>query len=162
MSHEGFIEVADEAIDILKKLTGNYPHLVSPHVKAAIDNWEKHVYSRIDAEQAAADLERAEEEALSRLAAELIETHQMEDVLELLSEKFSITVDYQRLIGLIGKDSYVHALRREVSVLEANAISLEQMAQLWNGMGKPVLGGGRWTASKISLITKPPEESFHG
>ncbi len=150
LSHAGFIAVAEEAIDILKKLSGSYPHLVSPYVEVAIDNWEKHRHST----QAATDLKRAEEQALSRVASALIETHQMEDVLQLLSAEFSLEIDYEYLISLVGRKRYISALRREADELMSNSISLEQMAQLWNSMGKPVLGGGRWTASNVSMITE--------
>ncbi len=117
LSHAGFISVAEEAVVILRKLAGIYPHLVSPLVDAAVDNWEKRISNGLEARRAAAEIKRAEEEALSRLASELIETHQMEDVLQLLSEEFSIEIDYQQLINLVGKDQYINALRREASEL---------------------------------------------
>lgn len=152
MGHTGFLEVAEDAIVILKRLKEHYPDLVSPHVDAALENWGKRIYSGIGAREAAAELRHAEEGSLSLLASELIENHQMEDVLQMLSEEFSIDVDYDRLIDLVGKDQYISALRREVGELVDNSVSMEQIAELWNGIGKPTLGGLRWTAEIISSI----------
>lgn len=153
LSHAGFIAAAEEGIAILQRMSHIYPHLVSPLVGTAINNWEKRISSRLDAMQVAADIKRAEEEALSRLASELIETHQMEDVLQLLSEEFSIEINYEQLISLIGKDRYINALRREADELSQHLITHGQIAQLWNNMGKPALGGRRWTVGSIASLT---------
>lgn len=152
MDHMGFLEVAEEAIAILKRLKELYPDLVSPQVDAVMDNWDNHFQSGIDTREAAAELRQAEDESLSLLASDLIASHQMEDVLQMLSEEFSIDVDYDRLIGLIGKERYTSALRSEFNEMVTNSISVEQIAELWNGMGKPVIGGQRWTAEIVSAI----------
>jgi hypothetical protein len=158
LNHPGFITIAEEAITLLKRLSDDYPHLVSPSVEEAIDNWEKRITSRMEAERAKAEIARAEEEALARLAADLIQTHQMEDVLQMLSDEYSITIDYRRLIDLIGKERYIDALQREATLLKNNSISPEQMAELWNSMGKPALGDERWAADDITSILQPVAE----
>ncbi|MDJ0806918.1 MAG: hypothetical protein QNJ78_08815 [Gammaproteobacteria bacterium] len=139
---------------MLKRLSDLYPHLISPHVLAAIDNWENCLFASREQEQRAADLQQAEEEALSRLALELLQTQQMEDVMQQLSEEFSVPMDYQHLIDLVGREAYLEALDKEVEVLKENSISLEQTAQLWNGMGKPVPGGGHWSESAIRSLVR--------
>ena len=76
----------------------------------------------------------------------------VEDVMQMLAEKFSLEVDYEQLIGLIGNDRYLKALKREVVELEINSISNEQMASLWNSLGKPALGGERWTIEAVAAL----------
>lgn len=152
MSHAEFIAVAEEAVGVLKKLKGKYPHLVSPYVEAAINNWDKYFSGGFHEAQVKSKMERAEREALARLAAELLKTHQMEDVLQQLSEEFSVSIDYIQLIDLIGKDAYMISLSSEIALLEENSISREQIAELWNNLGKPVLGGVRWTESDVSSL----------
>jgi hypothetical protein len=101
---------------------------------------------------AAADIRRAENEALAKVACDLLATHQMEDVMQLMSEKFSVEISYQRLIELIGQEQYVDALCSEVEIMMRNSVSLEQAAQLWNSMGRPSLGEERWTEGSIISI----------
>ncbi|MEN8168571.1 MAG: hypothetical protein ABFR65_13990 [Pseudomonadota bacterium] len=149
-----FLEIADKAVAHLERLMHYYPHQVSSHVKSAVENWEDRTQSRGSIEMALVDLKMAEDEALSATAAELLESHQMEDVMEMLAEQFSMEVDYARLIALVGKGCYTSALRREVNELKMNSISFDQMANLWNSMGKPSLGGDRWTAQSISMLAE--------
>ena len=149
-----FLEIADVAAVQLERLMRNYPHLVSSHVKSAVESWEERTHRRGGIEMALVDLKMAEDEALSAAAAELLESHQMEDVMEMLAEQFSTDVDYDRLIALVGKGCYTSALRRVANELKMNAISFDQMVDLWNGMGKPTLGSDRWTAQSISMLTE--------
>lgn len=149
-----FLEIADVAAVQLERLMRHYPHLVSSHVKSAVENWEERTQRRGSIEMALVDLKMAEDEALSAAAAELLESHQMEDVMEMLAKQFSTDVDYERLIALVGKDRYISALRHEASELKMNSISFDQMVDLWNGMGKPSLGGDRWNTQSISMLTE--------
>lgn len=150
-----FLAAAGDAVGQLKRLIELYPHLVSPHVKDAVNNWPSMQYAGGEAiETVALDLKAEQEEAILNLANELIETLQVEDVMQILTEKFSVEMDYNRLIGLVGDDRYTQALKREVAELEINSISIEQMANLWNSLGKPALGNDRWTTATVSALAK--------
>jgi len=150
----GFLAAADEAVVHLQRVMGLYPHLVTPHLKNAVSNWASMRLAKEEMEAAALAMKAAQEEALKKLANELIEKYQVEDVMQMLAEKFSLEVDYDRLIGLIGADRYAQALKREVVELEINSISPEQMADLWNSLGKPALGDERWTTEAVAALTE--------
>lgn len=150
----GFLAVAGDAVEHLKRLMEQYPHLVSPHVKNAVNSWSDAQHAGGDIEIVACDLKAAQEESLVDLAIELIEKHQVEDVMHMLAEKFSLEVDYNRLIELVGDDRYIQALKREVVELEINSVSNEQMANLWNSLGKPALGKDRWTTEAVSALAE--------
>jgi hypothetical protein len=152
--HSKFIAVADDAVNHLRYLIQNLPHLVTPDVKAAIEQWDKLKQWRGSIEFVKSAQNVVDQAQLAKTAIELLEDHQMEDVMEMLAEQYYIDMDYPRLIGLIGQSRYRHALRHESRELQNNAISFDQMASLWNSLGKPALGGERWTAHSISLLVE--------
>lgn len=154
MDHTRFLQVAEEAYEHLERLKDLYPHLVSSHVESAMNNWRQRISSGMDVRAVAADIKQAEDEALAKAASELMQTHQLEDVLQLLSESFSFEVDYARLLGLVDQRLYVDALRRDINELLRNSVSLEQAAQLWNSMGRPSLGGEQWSEESVSAIMR--------
>ena len=147
-----FLVVADEAVGYLQRLVSEYPHLASREVKAAIETWSNLKEKKGSLEITKPKEKAVQNELLSEEAVALMQEHQMEDVMEMLAEKFSIELDYVGFIGLIGNDRYRGALRHEAREMRKNAISFQQMADLWNSMGKPALGGDRWTAHSISTF----------
>jgi phage-related minor tail protein len=149
-----FLMIADAAAEHLRRLIPQFPHLVTDEVKAAVENWDKFKQWRGSIEITKHEHKHVDQELLVKTAIDLLEHHQMEDVMELLAEQFSIEMDYPRLIGLIGKARYRHALRHETSELQSNKISFEQMAELWNSLGKPAFGNERWTAHSISMLVE--------
>jgi len=154
VEHAKFLMVADDAVDHLRNLIKHFPHLVTPEVKAAVEDWDQFKQRRGSIELVRPLHVAVDHELMAKTANELLEKHQMEDVMDLLKEQFSIDVDYPKLIGLIGKTRYRRALRQESRELKKNAISFEQMADLWNSLGKPAMGGERWTAQSISMLTE--------
>lgn len=152
MDQSNFIAIADEAVEHLRRLIPQFPHLVTPEVREAVENWGKFKQSLGGIAIGKSKRDINLHELLTKTALELLEAHQMDDVIEMLAQQFSIEMDYPRLIGLIGKTRYRTALRRESLELQKNSISFEQMAHLWNGMGKPAFGGNRWTAHSVSML----------
>jgi hypothetical protein len=154
VEHSKFIAVADNAVDHLRYLLQHFPHLVTPEVKAAIKRWDKFKHWRGSIEIIKPTRKVEDPALLAKTALDLLEDHQIEDVMEMLAEQFTIDMDYPRLIGLIGQTRYRYALRRESRELQNNSISFEQMANLWNSLGKPALGVDRWTAHSISMLAE--------
>ncbi len=149
-SDHRFLMIADEAVDHLERLMKRFPHLASEHVQDAVENWQKRGSGGIEMVMPGAEADP--DEALAESAIALIQDHMVEDVMDRLAEENDVEVDYDRLIGLVGKDRYIGALRREIIELRANSVSMEQMAELWNSLGKPALGQEQWTARTISLL----------
>ncbi len=135
-----FLKVADEAADHLRCLMQQFPHLATSDIKAVVDNWGSFKQRRCSIETTKPEHKMIDQELLLHTAIRLLEDHQMEDVIELLCDQFSLEMDYSRFIGLIGKTRYRQALRHEARELQSNSISFEQMADLWNSMAKPAFG----------------------
>lgn len=149
----GFIETAREAVTQLKRLVHEYPTLTTLNVRQAIETWDEDIFRKRGPIWLEQQRKRKERDALERRAVELIETHQMEDVLDMLGLEFERKIDYQDLIDLCGRERYIAALRREGMELKANSISPQQTADLWNSAGKPAVGGKHWNAIAVSVLT---------
>lgn len=152
--HTKFLIVAEEAVRQLRRFQGQYPHLTTPEVNIAVEQWGKFKQIRGSLDISSKKEKTGQFDNLSKMAVELMHEHQIEDAMEILAERFSMELDYKKFIGLIGKERYRGALRHEARDLRSNAISFQQMADLWNSMGKPALGGERWTAHSVSLLAE--------
>jgi hypothetical protein len=87
---------------------------------------------------------------LQSIAADLLTSMPPEDVIQYLAERYGAKLDLHQLIQLAGEQDYLKALGREAAEFEMNRISPEQMAELWNGAGRPAPGGGLWNAKKVA------------
>jgi hypothetical protein len=147
-----FIDAAREAVGQLKKLTRDFPHLTTRPVKQAIETWNDDLFHRGELIWEEHQRVQAEKSAMEQRAIELIETHHVDDTLDMLSSEFGKEMNYYDIIEFTGKDRYIAALRREAIELQVNSVSPEQTAELWNSCGKPTVGGERWNATGVSVL----------
>ena len=153
VNHTAFLTIAEEAVAHLKRMKHDYPRLVTPQVISALENWSRLERDRGSVGLVAKDLKAMQRQALETTAIELIGKHQLEDVLEILKEEFAADLGYAGLIDLVGEDRYRVALQSEAAEMKRNAVSFAQMAELWNGMGKPAFGNERWTKLAVSTLS---------
>lgn len=154
------MSIVEEAVIHLAQMMDENPDLSTDNTRKAVDNWSTqlpHLGDKIRQMRQGGDA--SENDVIKMDAAKWIKTHQVEDVIDLLANKHNELVGYQQLIDLVGKQAYRDALRREAIELEENKISKVQMADLWNSMEKPALGGLRWNVEMISALI---EESASG
>ncbi|MEJ2529399.1 MAG: hypothetical protein P8179_13380 [Candidatus Thiodiazotropha sp.] len=147
-----FLVVAREAVDQLKKLTKDFPHLSSVPVRDAIENWNEDLFRRGELIWEEQQRIKAEKSAVELRAIELIEECHVDDVIDMLSSEFAQEFDYHDLIDRVGKNRYIAALRREAVELQINCVTPEQTAELWNSCGKPPVGGERWNEVGVSVL----------
>jgi hypothetical protein len=53
---------------------------------------------------------------------------------------------------MVGKQPYIGSLKKEVGFLHNNGISNEQIAELWNELGRPGPSGADWTKETVTLV----------
>ncbi|MCU7843985.1 MAG: hypothetical protein KZQ93_09115 [Candidatus Thiodiazotropha sp. (ex Monitilora ramsayi)] len=149
-----FIDVAREAVSQLRRLSKDFPQLTSQHVKIALETWDEDMFRKGELVWLEKERKRLERNAMESRAVELIEAQMMDDALDMMNEEFSRDMGYDALIDLVGRERYISALQREAIELKHNSISPEQTADLWNSCGKPPVGGGRWTATAVSVLMR--------
>jgi len=153
VDQSGFLVVAEEAVMHLRRLIQEFPQLTSPQVVEAVENWQQRVeWRKGELELRASGPKAVERDTLQAAALGLLDDYLLDDVLEMVNQEFTTQLDYFGLLQLVGGDAFQAALRREARELEANAVSREQTAQLWNSLGKPALGGTRWTVHAVTQL----------
>ena len=147
-----FLDAANDAVEQLKKLSKEYPHLVTKPVLQAIENWDDDLFRR--GELIWEEYQRVirEKNAVELRVMELVDTHHVDDTIDIITNEFGKEFDYYDLINIAGKDRYIEALTREAAELKINSVSPEQTADLWNSSGKPTIGGDRWNATAVSVL----------
>jgi len=89
---------------------------------------------------------------LIQLCSRILEEHSLEDASDILLRNHGIDIPVSKLINTVGKQSYLDAMRREVSFLRENGISSAQVAELWNELDRPGPDSGPWTEAGVSLL----------
>jgi hypothetical protein len=147
-----FIKIAREAVDQLKRISRDFPQLASKQVRVAVETWDEDMFKKGELVWLQREHKRLLRSAMEARAEELVETALLDDALEMMNEEFDREMGFDALIDLVGRDRYTKALRREAVEFKENFISPEQIAELWNGSGKPSLGDGRWTATAVKVL----------
>jgi len=162
--YQTFLTTAEEVAQRLECLMEAFPELASDQTKAAVDNWRRQAVTLtlpVPDASAEGDLVGDTRERLSgsgpqdqiaREAIELVAIHSIKDAMDLLIERFGVTLDYAQLIDLIGIDHYRQVLRREAVELQQNKVSLLQTSELWNSMGRPAMGDALWGPKGVSML----------
>jgi hypothetical protein len=160
------IDALDACADHLEKLNAKFPKLACDVTHEGVENWRKrqvHFSINYEEKDHGAPIElgagdvietEAETEDLGELARELLEANNVDDVVDVLTQDYDPDMSVSKLIELVGNGSYVAALKREVSFLEENAVTFEQIAELWNQLDRPALGGDKWTARSVSILAE--------
>ncbi len=170
-SHGTFFFAADAMAKRLEHLMEAFPKLVNSQVEEAVNNWRRQTVALslsapgsagnidVGGEKGAVSPSETIPDQIASEAIELIASYSIEDVMDILTEDFGITLDYAQLIDLIGIERYQHALHGEAIELQQNKVSLLQTSELWNSMGRPALGDALWGPQRVSILLER-QESF--
>jgi hypothetical protein len=145
---------AREAIGHLRRITHEFPHLSTRSVRVALENWDEDMFRKGELILVQKQRAKAEQDAMEQRAVELIDNNFTDDVLDMLNREFPKDLDFSDLVDMVGKDRYIAALAREAVELQAQSVSAEQAAELWNSCGKPPVGGERWTTAGVEVLMK--------
>ena len=145
----------DDCAECLERLNKQFPHLASENSTSGVEHWrQRRIRSNIH------DMSEAPAEPVmpadggKALALELLQSHGLEDVLDILRDEHRIDLTLPQLIHLVGKQAYRGSLGRDAQELMRNAISYEQIASLWNELDRPALGSARWNARSVSMLVE--------
>jgi len=149
--HMGLVHAVDACAERLHALNEQYPDLASSASTDGVMHWRKRrVQHRLRKQEPAAEATSGPD--IKSVALGLLKRNGLEDVLDILLEKHSIDLSLPKLIQLIGKEAYIAALKRGAGQLLQNAISYEQIANLWNDLDRPALGSASWNSRTISVL----------
>ncbi|MCP3662648.1 MAG: hypothetical protein GY696_09165 [Gammaproteobacteria bacterium] len=149
------IKAANRIANRLEIFNKRFPSLATEVTQASLEEWQniQHQYGSVEMEKSSAE-EEVVQEKLRALAIELLESHGLEDVQDMLLSEYQMEIETKDLVELVGNDSYMKMLRRDASQLLANAISYDQVATLWNDLNRPSLGADHWNAQSVSILVE--------
>ena len=154
----------DACADRLDELHQTYPHLSSQDIEQSVAYWRK-VRPGIEIEtstkpkgEGKVTIEQPDQSAaqnrdkVRQIAVDLLNDNGLEDTLDILHSKHNVDLTIKNLVALVGKTIYLSALQQDAKMLRQNAISYDQIAELWNDLERPASGGTVWTAKTVSLL----------
>jgi len=142
------LEVVNAALGILERFNRQDSQLATPLTRATEHEVRMHL-QRLE-------VSPAPEKGLEvvEIVRALLQKHTPEDTITILSSEHDLDCDLNGLAHLAGVDAYLGCLAEEARVLLRNAISHEQIADLWNESGRPAPGSPFWDHSLIEEILK--------
>ena len=160
------METVDACADRLNELNDRFPELSSIEMKESVDFWRRvrpkgsiEVVEPPKSDMMPVEIEVAEKptqeenrEKVRRIAMDLLRSNGLEDTLDILRSEYKVDLTIKNLIVLVGKKEYIDALRQDGQMLHDNAISFDQIADLWNDLERPAFGGEFWTSRTVSML----------
>jgi DNA polymerase III gamma/tau subunit len=145
------LEAANMAARHLESLNERFPELASEATRSAVKTTQQRLKSvEVLVPQAPKKSPELEDVVLG-----LLHQHSLEEVAEKLQQEQGLEIDMAGVVFLIGMERYCVILGEEVNMYRANALSDEQIAELWNETNRPVPGGQpRWNAASVSTLIK--------
>jgi hypothetical protein len=157
-----FLRALTDSVDLLDGLNTRHPNLASTFTKetvvrlrrllGTIEVVNKESHSGSVTLERAQPKEKGEESELANAARELLQEHSLDDALEILQKERQADLTLAGMVDLVGKEAYIGALQREIADYRANAISIDQIAELWNDFGRPPLGDAAWNSISVSAL----------
>ncbi len=138
------------AVDQLDRLNQSYPDLATPATIKVVGDMRR-LFAN-PPELTPPTQSRDDHETLRALARSLLSERSLEDALDALRSRGHALAGIEQLIELVGNRDYLASLRREAREFQDNALSLEQIARLWNDLRRPALGDDHWTPRAVSLL----------
>jgi hypothetical protein len=151
--NEKLIKAFEDCADQLEHLNGIYPKLASDVSHEGVQYWRKRkgeihlVMQEIKKRQGVEVVVN-----LRQVASDLLVSHSIEEVLDMMLQDHGVELTVTKLVKMVGKQTYLSALRKEVGFLHKNGISNEQIAELWNELERPGPGGEPWSKATVTLI----------
>lgn len=147
------IEALQACADQLERLNESYPKLACDASHAGVRQWQERkgeIHLEMQEIQKRQGVEMVVD--TGKIARELLVSHSIEETLDLLLQDHGVEMDVKTLVKMVGKQPYIGSLKKEVSFLHNNGISNEQIAELWNELGRPGPSGADWTKETVTLV----------
>ena len=151
-------QALDACAERLDSLNRSYPELASPISQGAVEQWHQTKVSLGLNPGPCEDLESQDKNSDDSLhearkrAIELLESNGLEEVQDILQTEHALTLNMPKLVQLIGNTAYRGALKKDAELMLHNAITYEQIANLWNDLERPAFGAPDWNPRSVSVL----------
>jgi hypothetical protein len=146
----GKLEIANRALEVLKHFNARRQQLSTDLTRRTEDVVRK----RLAGIEVLVPERPPQDDTLATEARALLLRHAPEEVLEILRRDHKVDCDLNGLIFLAGPETYLASLTHEAEILVRNAVSVDQIAGLWNEAKRPVPGKPFWDVAAVRALLK--------
>ncbi len=153
IENKKLIDALEACADQLERLNTYYPKLACEASQEGVQQWRKRkgeIHLVMQEIQKRQGVEYVVD--TGKLARDLLVSHSVEETLDLLLKDHGIEMNVKTMVKMVGKQSYLGALKKEVGFLHNNGISNEQIAELWNELERPGPSGDPWCRETVTLV----------
>ncbi len=147
------LEAAQAALSVLEQFNRNRTSLSTEFTQKT----EEEVRRRLAKIEVLVPTPPKKTPDLTDMARALLLQHTPEEVIDILGSEHNMECDINGLIHLAGTEAYFVSLGNEVQVFSQNAITYEQVADLWNEAKRPSPGRPFWDASSVKALIQEKE-----
>lgn len=148
-------EAVDACADQLDRLNNQFPNLAGKSTRESVSHWRnRKIQIRLHQNHGDSEVEGNQTVDTKKLAMRLLQSNGLEETLDILLAEHQVDLTLPKLIHLIGKGEYIAALRKDAGLLLENAISYDQIAQLWNDLDRPAMGSPKWSGRSVSILVE--------
>jgi hypothetical protein len=140
--------VANEALEVLSQFNARRTALATDLTRST----ESEVRARLSRLELLVPAAPEKDKNLQDIARALLAIHTPEEALDTLIREHNLDSDMNGLIHLAGAKAYLQSLTNEAEVLSQNAISCEQIADLWNEAKRPAPGKPFWDKKAVEKL----------
>lgn len=151
-------QALDACAERLESLNQSFPDLASSVSEDAVKQWNRTKISlgmNLEPSDDSDSREENSEDSFHEarlLAIELLESNGLEEALDILRTEHALTLDMKQLVHLIGDTAYRGALQKDGKQMLENAITYEQIANLWNDLERPAIEAANWNPLNVSVL----------
>lgn len=142
------LEIATQALEVLSRYNTELPNLASDLTRTT----EEEVRKRLGGIEILIPPPPKRSEDLVDTVRALLLNHTPEDALDILARDHNADLDLNALVHLAGSEAYLQCLSNEVTTFRQNAISFEQIAELWNDAKRPAPGKPFWDKFSVEQL----------
>ncbi len=153
IENKKLIEALEACADQLEHLNMYYPKLATEASHEGVQQWRERkgeIHLVMQEIQKRQGVEYVVD--TGKLARDLLVSHSVEETLDLLLKDHGVEMNVKTMVKMVGKQSYLGALKKEVGFLHNNGISNEQIAELWNELERPGPSGDPWSRETVTLV----------
>jgi hypothetical protein len=144
------LEIANQVLDVMDRYNEKRPDLASDHTREVAQEVRK----RLAGIEIFVPPRPEKNLDLEDQARVLLKNHTPEEVIDIFKREHNLDYNLQGIIYLAGEEAYLNSLVNEAHLLRNNAISWDQMAQLWNEAKRPVPGKPFWDARTVEMVVR--------
>jgi hypothetical protein len=149
------LDVANQALEVLERFNEKRAQLATELTLRTAEE----VRRRLSEIEILLPEKGQTDDSLEQKVRALLLHNSPEGVIDVLRRDHNVECDLNGLIQLGGTEAYLASLTNEAGMFLQNAISVDQIAELWNEAKRPAPGKPFWDSAAVKILLKSRDVS---